>query len=139
MLKRIALFLAFLLIVSLVGCSGRPEVMTDITPDRVTMLYSHDGEASSEEVTVTDPETISELLSMHNALQTQESNHPIADERMWVIFCQGEEHIIEWCLSAYEEDGALVTCSNMLGAGNHIVKSELDFSRILALFEAAKS
>lgn len=137
--KKIALCLAIILIISLVGCSGRPDVMPDMALDRVTMLYSHDGDATSERVTITDQETISELLSMHNSLETQESSRPIADERMWVIFCQGEEHIVEWCISAYEEDDVLVTCSNMLGMGNHVVKSELDFERVVALFDAAKS
>ena len=113
--------------------------MADMELDRVNMLYSCDGDATSEEVTITDPEMISELLSMHNSLQTQESSRPIADARMWIIFCQDEEHIIEWCISACEEDGVLVTCSNMLGIGNHVVKNELDFERVVALFDAAKS
>lgn len=137
--KKIALFLAMMFIINLVGCSGRPDVMADMELDRVTMLYSCDGDATSEKVTITDQETISELLAMHNSLQTRGSSRPIAEERMWVIFCQGEEHIIEWCISAYEEDEVLITCSNMLGMGNHVIKSELDFERVVALFDAAKS
>lgn len=137
--KKIALCLAIILIISLVGCSGRPDVIADMKADRVVMLYSCDADATSEEVTITAPEMISELLSMHNSLKTQESSRPIAEERMWIIFCQGEKHIIEWCISACEEDGVLVTCSNMLGIGNHVVKNELDFERVVALFDAAKS
>ncbi len=137
MKKFIALCLMLVCVYSLVGCHTKPNVSEEITVDKVVMLHSTDGDATSEKAIITDNATISELLTMHNSLQTRELSRPIADERMWIIFYQEEKIVIEWCISFYEDEGVLMSCSNMLDAGNHIVKGKFDYNRVVELFYAS--
>ena len=146
MKKRIAPVLVLLFVVTLgfaVGLRGRydkPDMREEIAVDSVVMLHSMDRDQSSEQVIITDEETVTELLTMHNSLRTQEKSRPLSEERMWIIFVQEGNHVIEWCISVYGDDWSnaeFITCSNTLGIGNHVVKNQFDYGRVVEIFHAA--
>lgn len=110
----------------------------EIDADTVVILHSSDGDVSSQEVTITDEETVSEILSMHNSLKVMYMSRPSAEERMRLIFYKEDKIISEWGISFYEEDGVLITWSNaFVDKGNHVVKSEFDYARLVEIFNAA--
>ena len=146
MKKRIAAILVVLFVVtlgfavSLLGRYDKPDMHEEIAVDSVVMLHTIDGDQSSEKVIITDKETVTELLTMHNSLRTQEKSRPLSEERMWIIFVQEGNHVIEWCVSVYGDDWSnaeFITCSNQLGIGNHVVKNQFDYGRLIEIFHAA--
>ena len=108
-----------------------------VDADTVVMLYPGDGDEASLKAAITDPETVSELLSMHNSLRLLYMSRPAAEERIWVMFYQEDEIITEWCISNYEDDGMIVTSSDTFGGGNHVVKSDFCYDRIIEIFHEA--
>ena len=112
----------------------RPET---IDADAVILLHGHDRSASSEAVTITDPESVSELVSLHNSLKLQSMSRPAAGERMWVVFYRKGELVTEWCISHYADDGMLITSSQTFGGGNHVIQSEFDYDAIIETFNTA--
>lgn len=136
MKKPIALVLALVCVLGLFGCNNTAEIEID----KIVMLHSTDGDASSEKVTITDYEAISELLAMYSSLQTEGMSRPIADERMWVIFYMGDDVEIEWCISAYGKDWSnaeFISCSNLWSVGNHVIKGDFDYNRLVEIFNTA--
>jgi hypothetical protein len=110
----------------------------EINADTVVILHSSNGDISSQEVTITDKDTVSELLSMHNSLKVMYMSRPSAEERMRLIFYKEDKIISEWGISFYEEDGVLITWSNaFVDKGNHVVKSEFDYTRLVEIFNTA--
>ena len=136
MKKLIALVLALVCVLALAGCNDTAEIQID----KVVMTHSTNGDESSEKVTITDKETISELLAMHNSLQTEEKSRPIAEERFWVIFYMGDNVEIEWCISAYGKDldnAEFISCSTLWSKGNHAIKGNFDYNRLIEIFNTA--
>ena len=78
MKKLIALVLTLVCVLALAGCNDTAEIQID----KVVMTHSTNADKSSDKVTITEKETISELLAMYNSLQTEEKSRPIADERI---------------------------------------------------------
>lgn len=110
----------------------------EINADTVVIFHSDDGDVSSQEVTITDKDTVSELLSMHNSLKVMYMSRPLAEERMRLIFYKEDKITSEWGISFYEEDGVLITWSNaFVDKGNYVVKSEFDYTRLVEIFNAA--
>ena len=136
MKKLLALVLALVCVLGLVACNDTAEIQID----KIVMTHSTDGDESSEKITITDKETISELLAMHNSLQTEEKSRPIADERIWVVFYMGNDVEFEWCISAYEKDlqnAELISCSTLWSEGNHVIKGDFDYNRLVEIFNTA--
>ena len=124
------------------GRHSRPDTQRKPDADCVVMIYSTDGEGSSEKVIITEEETIAELWEMHDSLRVQEKSRPLSDERMWIIFTRETMPVIEWCISVYREDSGhaeIITCSNAMGIGNHVIKSSFDDQRIMEIFRAASA
>ena len=136
MKKLIALILVVVCVLGLIGCNETAEIQID----KIIMTYSTNGDESSDKVTITDKETISELLAMHNSLQTEEKSRPLADERFWVIFYMGDDVEIEWCVSAYGKDldnAEFISCSTLWSVGNHVIKDDFDYNRLVEIFNTA--
>ena len=136
MKKLIALVLAFVCVLALAGCNDTAEIQID----KIVMTHSTDCDESSEKVTITDKETISELLAMHNSLQTKEKSRPLADERFRVIFYMGDDVEIEWWVSAYGKDSdnaEFISCSTLWDIGNHVIKGDFDYNRLVEIFNTA--
>ena len=136
MKKLIAFVLALVCVLGLIGCNETAEIQID----KVVMTHSTNGDKSSEKVTITDKETISELLAMYNSLQTVEKSRPLADERIWVIFYMGEDVEIEWCVSVYGIDlqnAEFISCSTLWSKGNHVIKGNFDYNRLVEIFNTA--
>ena len=136
MKKSIALILVVVCVLGLIGCNETAEIQID----KIIMTYSTNGDESSDKVTITDKETISELLAMHNSLQTEEKSRPLADERFWVIFYMGDDVEIEWCVSAYGNDldnAEFISCSTLWSVGNHVIKDDFDYNRLVEIFNTA--
>lgn len=137
MKKLIALVLALVCVLALAGCNDTAEIQID----KIVMTHSTNGDESSEKVTITDKETISELLAMHNSLQTEEKSRPIAEERFWVIFYMGDNVEIEWCISAYGKDldnAEFISCSTLWSKGNHVIKSNFNYASLIEIFNSAE-
>ena len=133
MKKLIALGLALVCVLGLISCNETAEIQID----KVVMTHSTNGDKSSDKVTITDKETISELLAMHNSLQTEEKSRPIADERVWVVFYMGNDVEFEWCISAYGKDlqnAEFISCSTLWSEGNHVIKGDFDYNRLVEIF-----
>ena len=136
MKKLIALVLALVCVLALAGCDDTAEIQID----KIIMTYSTNGDESSEKATITDKETISELLTMYNSLQTEEKSRPIADERIWIIFYMGDDVEIEWCVSVYGIDlqnAEFISCSTLWSKGNHVIKGNFDYNRLVEIFNTA--
>ena len=136
MKKLIALVLALVCVLALAGCDDTAEIQID----KIIMTYSTNGDESSEKATITDKETISELLAMYNSLQTEEKSRPIADERIWIIFYMGDDVEIEWCVSVYGIDlqnAEFISCSTLWSKGNHVIKGNFDYNRLVEIFNTA--
>ena len=73
MKKMIALVLALVCVLGLVACNDTAEIQID----KIVMTHSTDGDESSQKITITDKETISKLLAMHNSLQTEAKSNSI--------------------------------------------------------------
>lgn len=109
-----------------------------IAADAVTILHSTDGRVYSEEATITDQETVSELMAMHNSLKILEMSRPLAAEnRKCVVFYNDDEIVTEWHVSLCEDDGMVITSSDTFGVGNHVVKSDFNYDRIVEIFNEA--
>ena len=136
MKKLIAFVLALVCVLGLISCNETAEIQID----KDVMTHSTNGDKSSDKVTITDKETISELLAMHNSLQTVEKSRPLADERFWVIFYMGDDVEIEWCVSAYGKDldnAEFISCSTLWSVGNHVIKGDFDYNRLVEIFNTA--
>ena len=123
-------------VLGLIGCNETAEIQID----KIVMTHSTDGDESSQKITITDKETISELLAMYNSLQTEEKSRPIADERIWVVFYMGDDVEIEWCISAYGNDldnAEYISCSTLWSKGNHVIKDDFDYNRLVEIFNTA--
>ena len=137
MKKLIALVLSLVCVLGLIGCNETAEIQID----KIVMTHSTDGDESSLKITITDKETISELLAMHNSLQTEEKSRPIADERIWVVFYMGDDVEIEWCISAYGNDldnVEYISCSTLWSKGNHVIKGSFDYARLIEIFNSVR-
>ena len=136
MKKLIALVLALVCVLALAGCNDTAEIQID----KIVMTHSTNGDESSEKVTITDKDTISELLAIHNSLQTEEKSRPIADERIWVVFYMGDDVEIEWCVSVHGNDlqnAEFISCSTLWSKGNHVINGDFDYYRLVEIFNAA--
>ena len=136
MKKLLALVLALVCVLGLVACNDTAEIQID----KIVMTHSTNGDESSDKITITDKKTISELLAMHNSLQTEEKSRPIADERIWVVFYMGNDVEFEWCISAYEKDlqnAEFISCSTLWSEGNHVIKGDFDYNRLVEIFNTA--
>ena len=136
MKKLLALVLALVCVLGLVACNDTTEIQID----KIVMTHSTNGDESSDKITITDKKTISELLAMHNSLQTEEKSRPIADERIWVVFYMGNDVEFEWCISAYEKDlqnAEFISCSTLWSEGNHVIKGDFDYNRLVEIFNTA--
>ena len=142
MKKLLVFVLSLVYVVSLVGCYNTPDVPAEIEIDCVDMLHMSDGVNSEEIVTITDKETISELLAMHNSVRTKDTKQSWnPDKHMWVMFCQDGKSIIEWFLSPSGDDwdnSALIMYSTTMDdEGYQIIKNEFDYNRLFEIFNGA--
>ena len=57
-----------------------------------------------------------------------------------VVFYNDDEIVTEWHVSLCEDDGMVITSSETFGIGNHVVKSDFNYHRVVEIFnEAAKN
>ena len=141
MKKLLVFVLSLVYVVSLVGCYNTPDVPAEIEIDSVVMLYRIGG-VSEKKVTITDKETIAELLAMHNSVRTKDTKQSCnKDKHMWVFFRQDGKHIIEWFLFPSGDDwdnSALIMYSTTMDdEGYQIIKNEFDYNRLFEIFNGA--
>ena len=144
MKKMLVFVLSLVYVLSLVGCYNTPDVPAEIEIDidSVVMTRWSDGIESHERVTITDKETIAELLVMHNSLRTKDTKQSWnSDKHMWIHFRQDGKHIIEWFVSPSGDDwnnSALIMYSTTMDdEGYQIIKNEFDYNRLFEIFNGA--
>ena len=90
---------------------------------------------AKSDVTITDQKIIAQLLAMYKSVEVEDYGRPINDERIMLQFFSGDNMILDWYVSFYEEDDEIVTCGDAFGLGNKRVVGEFDYKRFLGLFE----
>ena len=144
MKKLIALVLALVCVLGLVGCQNKPNTPKDLDVDSVVLLYeNHNDLSANVRVTITDKDIIAELLSMHNDLRTEDSEQAVGKEKVWVIFRKDEKHIIEWWIATDGKDwsDALFTTHSTALTVDYqpqLVNNTRDYSRIIEILEELK-
>lgn len=142
MKKMIALILALICVMSLAGCQNKPNTPKDLDVDSVVMLYENANDLSANvRVTIRDKDIIAELLSMHNDLRTEDTKQSMGKEKVWVIFCKDEKHIIDWWIGTDGKDWSdalFTTYSTALAKDYQLVNNSRNYSRIIELLEELK-
>ena len=88
---------------------------------------------SSSDVTITDQKIISQLLSIYKSVEVEDYSRPLNDERIMLQFFSGDNMVVDWYVSYYEEDDEIVTCGDAFGLGNKRVVGEFDYDWLLSL------
>ena len=88
---------------------------------------------SSSDVTITDQKIISQLLSIYKSVEVEDYSRPLNDERIMLQFFSGDNMVVDWYVSYYEEDDEIVTCGDAFGLGNKRVVDESDYDWLLNL------
>lgn len=113
------------------ACQTGKNTVRQIKADRVAI--SHEDGARCVETAVTDEETVSEIVGLHNSLQLREMGRPIAPDRFVLTFYLDGDAVAVWWVSAWE-DGTIMTCSGeTFGGGNYVVTGGFDYGRLAEL------
>ncbi len=109
--------------------------------DRITVIFSDEEYDSHVEVSVTDKETIAEIVSIYQSLRLKKYSRPMADDHIQINFWDGDESLSVWRLSFYEYDNEVitVTSSDAFGLGNHMVAGEFDHEALISLLKSEGS
>lgn len=106
--------------------------------DRVEILHETGDKVRDTAVTVTDEKIVSELKGMYDALQTQATCCPIAEERFVLTFYQEDSLAWTWWIAPWGDDGWVITSSS-LEQGNYRVTNGFDFDRLAELSEGQQT
>ena len=106
--------------------------------DQVEILHETGDKARDAAVTITDEKTVSELLTMHNALQIRETQLPIGTDRFVLTFYWKGEPAWTWYVAAWGDGGTVVTSSS-LRRGNYTVENGFDVDRLAELSKGQRT
>jgi len=112
--------------------SGQILQIQSCMADRVEILHETGDEARDTAGTVTDKKTVLELAAMYDALQTNATSRPMAEDRFVLTFYRRDRVLWIWWIATWENDGRVITASS-LKRGNYMVKKGFDFDRLAEL------
>lgn len=118
--------------------SGQIHEIQSCMADRVEILHETGDEARNTAGTVTDEKTVLELAAMYDALQTNATSRPMAEDRFVLTFYRGDRVLWTWCIAPWENDGRVITASS-LKRGNYMVKNGFDFDRLAELSKGQRT
>ena len=109
--------------------------LDQLQADRILVSRMDFSSGATTDVTITDQKIIAQLLALYKSVEVEDYSRPINDERIMLQFFSGDNMILDWYVSFYEEDDEIVTCGDAFGLGNKRVVGEFDYKRFLGLFE----
>ncbi len=118
--------------------SGQIHQIQSDMADRVEVRHETGIEACDTAVMITDEKVVSELAGMYNALQTNATSRPMAEDRFVLTFYRGNRVLWTWRIALWEDDGWIITSSSLKG-GNDKVQNEFDYDRLAELSEGQQT
>ena len=115
------------------GNVGDRSQWDHLQADRVVLSRIDLSNGAKSDVTIRDQKTISQLRSMYKSVEVEDYSRPLNDERIMLQFFSGDNMILDWYVSCYEEDDEIVTCGDVFGLGNKRVVGEFDYDWLLSL------
>ena len=112
--------------------SGQIHQIQSDMADRVEVRHETGIEACDTAVMIMDEKVVSELAGMYNALQTNATSRPMAEDRFVLTFYRGNRVLWTWRIALWEDDGWIITSSS-LKRGNDKVRNGFDFERLAEL------
>ena len=124
------------LCLALPACQSEKNTVRQIEADRVVISHEIEADVYDAEATITDEETVAEIVRMHNAVQIQEMSRPLAQDRFVLNFYSGEDMVTTWWIALWD-DGTIISCSETFGLGNHIVMNDFDYDRLAGILDSS--
>lgn len=139
MKRKICVFGALLcLCLALSACkseNAEENTFKQIEADRVAI--SHETEDGVYvEATITNEETVDEIVLMHNTIQIKETGRPMAPERFVLTFYSGEETVTTWWITLWD-DGTTITADETSKLGNCVVMNDFDYDRLSEILNSS--
>ena len=111
------------------------NTVEQIEADRVVISHETEDGVYAAEATITDEETVAEIVLMHNTIQIREMSRPIAQDRFVLTFYLGEDTVTTWWIALWD-DGTIMTASETFG-GNHVVTNDFAYDRLAEIFNSS--
>lgn len=141
--KKLIPVLGVLLYICLVlsACQSEKSTLKQIEADRVVISHQiktgvYDAKATITEATITDEETVNELVLMHSTIQIQATSRGLELDRFVITFYSGEDVVTTWWI-APSDDGTIITASETFGGGNHVVMNDFDYDRLAEILNSS--
>ena len=135
----------WLIVVAVVACGvvtacfatnpSEKNTVEQIEADRVVISHETEDGVYAAEATITDEETVAEIVLMHNTIQIREMSRPIAQDRFVLTFYLGEDTVTTWWIALWD-DGTIMTASETFG-GNHVVTNDFAYDRLAEIFNSS--
>ena len=140
--KKLIPVLGALLCICLVlsACQSEKNALNQIEADRVVISHEiktgiYDANATITTATITDEETVNELVLMHSTIQMKSTSRGLELDRFIITFYSGEDVVTIWRI-APSDDGTLITSCATFGIGNHVVTSDFDYDRLAEILHS---
>lgn len=111
------------------------NTIKQIEADRVVIFHEIEDGVYDAEATITDEETVAEIVLMHNTIQIREMSRPMAQDRFALTFYSGEDKVTTWWIALWD-DGTIMTSSETFGLGNHVVTNSFDYDRLAEILNS---
>lgn len=112
------------------------NTIKQIEADRVVISHEIEDGVYDAETTITDEETVAEIVLMHNTIQIQEMSRPMAQDRFVLTFYSGEDTVTTWWIALWD-DGTIITAADTFGLGNHVVTNDFDYDRLAEILNSS--
>ena len=126
----------FCLCLVLSACQSEKSTVKQIEADRVVISHEIEDGVYDVGATITDEKTVAEIVLMHNTIQIQEMSRPLTQDRFVLTFYLGEDMVTTWWIALWD-DGAIISCSETFGLGNHIVTNDFDYDRLAGILNSS--
>lgn len=101
------------LCLTLSACQLEGNTVKQIEADRIVISHEIDGSVY-EEATITNKETVDEIVLMRNTIHIQETGRPMAPNRFVLTFYSGKDTVETWWIGLWD-DGTIITCAETFG------------------------
>lgn len=112
------------------------NTIKQIEADRVVISHEIEDGVYDVQTTITDEETVAEIVLMHNTIQMQEMSRPMAQDRFVLTFYSGEDTVTTWWIALWD-DGTIITAADTFGLGNHVVTNDFDYDRLAEILNSS--
>ncbi|MDE7431355.1 MAG: hypothetical protein K2N34_05525 [Lachnospiraceae bacterium] len=137
--KLIPVFSALLCICLVLStCQSEKSTLNQIEADRVVISHQIKTGVYDAKATITDEETVNEIVLMHSTIQIQATSRGLELDRFVITFYSGGDMVTTWWI-ALSDDGTIITASETFGGGNHVVTNDFDYDRLAEILNSSVS